>query len=219
MLITEIQLTELANDNGIKLSDFFTIVIQLIEGLADMRRDYNGPLYLNIDDILVNTANMQITRWEILRHPDDQANGQREGIYTFPELTGQTKRVEVVRTDLYLFGLVFFRLLTGTYPFDADGKSKWIYEHLKKTPTPADERRFEVPRGLSLLINKLLSNTAENRYQTIEGLEMDIRHMVNVYEQTGQVPSFPLAQTEHRASVYSLTDRLYGRDNEVARIG
>lgn len=217
-MITEVRLTELANVYGIKLQDFFTVVMQLIEGLANVRRDYNGPLYLHIDDILVNTSNLQITRWEIVRHSDDHIDKQRDWIHTAPELLGQMKRAGDVRTDLYVLGLLFYFLLTGRYPFEAAGRSEWIHAHLTKAPTPAHVRRSDVPEGLSLLIHKLLSKTAENRYQTIKGLEMDIRQMANAYERLGQVPSFPLAQAEYRTSIHDLPSRLYGRDRELTLI-
>lgn len=216
-MTTEIRLTELANVHGIKLQDFFTVVLQLIEGLANVRRDYNGPLYLNINDILVNTSNLQLTRWEIVRHSDDHTDKQRDWIHTAPELLGQMKRAGDVRTDLYVLGLIFYILLTGRYPFEAAGKSEWVHAHLTKAPIPAHVRRSDVPEGLSLLIQKLLSKTAENRYQTIKGLETDIRQMANSYEQLGQIPSFPLAQAD-RTSIHNLPDRLYGRDRELTRI-
>jgi len=66
-------------------------------------------------------------------------------------------------TDLYAFGAVLYRTVTGVAPFDADNDQAVLYQHVYGSPTPAAELNAQVPEPLSRLISGLLQKDPERR--------------------------------------------------------
>ncbi len=66
-------------------------------------------------------------------------------------------------TDLYAFGAVLYRTVTGSAPFDADNDQAVLYQHVYGAPTPAAELNAQVPEPLSRLIAGLLQKDPDQR--------------------------------------------------------
>jgi predicted AAA+ superfamily ATPase len=76
------------------------------------------------------------------------------------------------------------------------------------------ERRSDVPPTISAIMLKLLSKTAEDRYQTAAGLVTDLSKCLAELESRGRISSFSLG--EHDISDRLLIpEKLYGRDREI----
>src|SRR6202166_4271362 len=134
--------------------------------------------------------------------------------YMAPEQTGRMKRSVDSRSDLYALGVTFYEMLTGMLPFTAADPMEWVHCHIARLPVPPDQRAAETPRTLSAIVMKLLAKTAEERYQTAEGVEADLRRCLAQWESHGRVDPFPLGA--HDASDRLLIpERLYGREREI----
>ncbi|MDZ7707683.1 MAG: serine/threonine-protein kinase [Trueperaceae bacterium] len=66
-------------------------------------------------------------------------------------------------TDLYAFGVVLYRAMTGAAAFDADNDQAVLYQHVYGDVVPAIERNPLVPRELSDLVGALLEKRPEQR--------------------------------------------------------
>ncbi|HKI56073.1 MAG TPA: serine/threonine-protein kinase [Trueperaceae bacterium] len=66
-------------------------------------------------------------------------------------------------TDLYAFGAVLYRTVTGSAPFDADNDQAVLYQHVYGEPRSAAELNPQVPPALSRLIASLLEKDPEQR--------------------------------------------------------
>jgi serine/threonine-protein kinase len=66
-------------------------------------------------------------------------------------------------TDLYAFGAVLYRTVTGQAPFDAENDQAIMYQHVYHTPRPASEVHPGVPSGLSSLLERMLAKRPEDR--------------------------------------------------------
>lgn len=66
-------------------------------------------------------------------------------------------------TDLYAFGAVLYRAVTGKAAFDADNDQAVLYQHVYGTPTHPQELNPQVPDSLARLILALLEKDPNKR--------------------------------------------------------
>lgn len=134
--------------------------------------------------------------------------------YMAPEQTGRMNRSIDSRSDLYSLGVTIYEMLTGSLPFVASDPMEWVHCHIAKQPAAPSERVGTVPASVSAITMKLLSKTAEERYQTAVGVESDLRRCLSQWESQGCIDDFtPGARdTPDRLMI---PEKLYGRDREV----
>jgi predicted ATPase/signal transduction histidine kinase/tRNA A-37 threonylcarbamoyl transferase component Bud32 len=137
--------------------------------------------------------------------------------YISPEQTGRTSRTVDFRSDLYSLGVTFYELLTGRLPFDSPAPLELIHAHLAREPQPPDVVRPDLPAGLSRLVLKLLAKAPEQRYQTAQGLAVDLRRLQALYE-SGQDDSTLELGSEDLSTTLRVPHRLYGREHERAEL-
>ncbi len=134
--------------------------------------------------------------------------------YISPEQTGRMNRTLDYRTDFYSLGVVFFEMLTGACPFRGADWLELIHWHIARTPTPPATLNPNLPEAVSQIVLKLLSKTAEERYQSALGISEDLSHCAREWTTKRQVSPFPLGQRD-RSDRFLVSQKLYGRDREV----
>src|SRR6516225_6604622 len=134
--------------------------------------------------------------------------------YMAPEQTGRMNRSIDSRSDLYGLGVTLYEMLTGSLPFTASDPMEWVHCHIARQPVPPGERRRDVPETVSAIILKLLSKTAEDRYQTAAGLVADLKKCLGQLESHRHIGSFSLG-THDISDRLLIPEKLYGRDREI----
>lgn len=132
--------------------------------------------------------------------------------YMAPEQTGRMNRSIDARSDLYSLGVSFFQMLTGNLPFSATDPIEWVHCHVARQPSSPQKLRPEIPLTLSNMILKLLSKTAEERYQSALGVEADLLQCQQQWEEHGQIKPFPLAMHDVSGRLL-IPEKLYGRED------
>ena len=133
--------------------------------------------------------------------------------YMAPEQTGRMNRSVDARSDFYSLGVTLYLMLTGALPFAAADPLEWVHCHVARQPVPPSSRAA-VPEPLSSLTMKLLAKNAEERYQTAEGLEADLRHCLAEWESLGRIDQFPLGKRDSSDRLL-IPEKLYGREVEI----
>jgi serine/threonine-protein kinase len=72
------------------------------------------------------------------------------------------------RTDLYSVGVVFYRLLTGCLPFQADTPIAIVRKQLSDPPTPARTYRADLPEWCETILDRALAKEPAERFQSAE---------------------------------------------------
>jgi PAS domain S-box-containing protein len=134
--------------------------------------------------------------------------------YMAPEQTGRMNRSIDSRSDLYSLGVTFYEMLTGSLPFTASDPMEWVHCHIAKQPAAPSERVGTVPASVSAITMKLLSKTAEERYQTAVGVEVDLRRCMSQWESKGWIDDFTPGARDIPDRLI-IPEKLYGRDREV----
>lgn len=137
--------------------------------------------------------------------------------YMSPEQTGRMNTSLDYRTDLYALGVIFYELLTGKLPFQANHPAELIHAHLAKVPLKLSILHHNMPEPVSDLIMKLLEKTPESRYQSAFGLQQDLEHCIHLLNQTGEIKAFKLQEADH-ATVFERPSKLYGRDVAIKQL-
>jgi tetratricopeptide (TPR) repeat protein len=84
--------------------------------------------------------------------------------YMSPE-QAQGQKVDA-RSDLYTLGIIFYELLTGNPPFQADNPMATLVRRLQEKPVPPVQVEPSVPKPVNDMVLKLLGTRPEERYQS-----------------------------------------------------
>ncbi len=137
--------------------------------------------------------------------------------YLSPEQTGRMNRRLDYKSDFYSLGVTLYELLTGRVPFLSHDALELVHCHIAKVPTPPQLLNRDIPLPLSDVVMKLLSKSAEDRYQSAFGLLKDLENCQAQLEQKQTISPFPLARFDRSAEL-QIPAKLYGRESEVARL-
>ncbi|MEM9302923.1 MAG: diguanylate cyclase [Pseudomonadota bacterium] len=133
--------------------------------------------------------------------------------YMAPEQTGRMNRSIDARSDLYSLGVIFYRMLTGVLPLDADEPLDWVYAHIARRPAHPSEHVTTIPSILSDLVLRLLAKNAEERYQSAAGVEADLRRAWAALGADGNIERFALGSEDFPAG-WRVPEKLYSRARE-----
>ena len=221
-----VTLRKIINTHGVALDAFFNISIRIVKTLAELHKNHIIHKDIKPSNIIFNpdTGQAKITDFGIssilTREYQKTINPDKlEGslFYLSPEQTGRMNRAIDYRTDFYSLGVTFYEMLTGQLPFQASDPMEWIHCHIAKTPTPPHEIKKEITEAVSGIIIKLLSKTAEERYQSAYGLEKDLEWCRHQLQNNETVKGFVPGKND-RSEILQIPEKLYGRDSEIVTL-
>lgn len=102
------------------------------------------------------------------------------------------------RSDIYSLGVVFYQLLTGVMPYDADTPIAVVLKHVNEPLPPPREVNPDIPESLERILYHALEKAPEDRYQTAEEFISDLEAILNTENGTGLALAF-VPQDQERA--------------------
>jgi serine/threonine-protein kinase len=93
--------------------------------------------------------------------------------YLAPEITAG--EMPSPSSDIYAMGVLFFRLLSGRYPYMADTPAGMAQMHATALPPSLRRTNASVPQALDHVILKCLSKNPQDRYTSAGGVVRDLR--------------------------------------------
>jgi serine/threonine protein kinase/Tfp pilus assembly protein PilF len=86
------------------------------------------------------------------------------------------------RSDIFSFGVVLYKMITGKSPFSRDTTAITIHAVVFDDPEPLEKYREEVPEAFQRIVSRMLAKNREERYQKTVELVEDLRSFQKGYE-------------------------------------
>ncbi len=168
----------------VPLGDALAIVDQMLSGLSAAHRA--GVIHRDIKPsnvFLRESADgyeAVLLDFGIAKAPSEASSLTRSGVmmgtphYAAPEQLSSAKGVDY-RADLYAIGVLLYRILSGTFPFDTGGYERMLVAIARRARTPLQQVAPHVPSPLAALIDRLVARDADLRPPTAEVLQSELR--------------------------------------------
>lgn len=208
------------------LENFFKIAISITKILGEVHQQSIIHLDIKPQNIVVNLDPFRVTLIDFgistrleRSHQSLSNPNLLEGTlaYMSPEQTGRMNRSIDYRTDFYSLGVTFYQMLTGELPFPTTDPVEMVHSHIAKQPIPPHQVKPDIPAVVSAMVMKLLSKTAEERYQSAYGLRYDLEKCWTQWQETGQVEWFTPGEQD-TSDKFQISQKLYGREAEIAAL-
>ncbi len=152
---------------------------------------------------------------------ETETNETQSGIagtlaYMSPEQTGRTGRRPDQRSDLYSLGITLYEMLTQRKPFESTDLLELVHDHLVRVPDAPASVNPALPQIVSDLVMRLLEKEPDRRYQSAEGLRLDLARL-HAALLRGDHAAFPLGEHDF-ARRLSPPPRPIGREAELGAL-
>lgn len=181
------------------LNDVNRVVDQIASALEVAHR--NGVIHRDLKPaniLLDEDKNCYLADFGIakdLAHFTDFSNIEEVGMMGSPDyISPEQIKMESVspQTDIYSFGLMLYKLLTGRKPFDGSDLSTLISKHLMETLPHLSDVRPDLPADLNRVIQKATEKDPGKRYESAVELANAFR---SALAKTGETA---LSELDHR---------------------
>ncbi len=215
----EIWFSTLTDREKLSITEFLKLAIPLTQALNQLHKKRIVHFDLRPHNIIFNRTRKEFFFFGLNAQNIPVASGtfpylanldEDSFFYTSPEQTGRINLPVDQRSDLYSLGAIFYKMLSGNEPFSGTNVNIRIHKHIAKQP-----RQIEgIPRILNSILQKLLSKSVEDRYQSAFGLLKDLEGVNSDIDHVNQSQLVMLGQHDNIGS-FHIPTKLYGTQENV----
>lgn len=207
----------------IETREFLSLAIRITELLASIHRRNIIHKDINPSNIVWNETSDEVKLIDFgisttlsKENPEVRNPEVLEGTlaYMSPEQTGRMNRAMDYRTDLYSLGVTFYRMLSGRLPYESEDPMELVHCHIARVAPELREVAPHVDQVICSIVMKLMSKTAEDRYQSAVGLKADLERCLRELDENGAVQDFAIGERD-ASDRFQIPQKLYGREAEV----
>ncbi len=117
------------------------------------------------------------------------------------------------RADIYSLGATFYFALTRRYPFTGETALSVMLKHKTEALTPPHERKPEIPKGVSAVVQKMMAKKLSDRYKSFKDVVADLDRLRRGLEPEAEPPP-ALAQSDTRSQpdIVAMIAIIHGRN-------
>ncbi|MDG6778387.1 diguanylate cyclase [Thiomicrorhabdus sp. zzn3] len=212
----------------LELEMFLDLAIQLADAIEALHHQeiVHGNLtpsciLLNPDDLSIKLTGFgNAARRLSSSDSGEQRFSEYELLYKAPEQSQIVNQQTGYAADIYALGVIFFQMLSGRLPFDAQDVMTLAHSHMAK-PVPALNTLIDtVPEAISDMISLMLTKSHDERYSSVTSLKKDLEHCRDLWQGQGEIVFFKLDRFTLAASQQKNSSPLplYGREQELSRL-
>jgi diguanylate cyclase (GGDEF)-like protein len=217
-----VTLASFIEHNTLNFSQCLYIANQLGLVLADVHRHQFIHRNINPLNILIDPDSLKIKLFnfsnathfsdtKVELHKND-LQGHYE--YISPEQTGRINLNVDYRSDFYSLGVMLYQLFSGRLPFSSATTITLLHCHIARTPDSLTSVNEDIPETISSIVMKLMSKSPEHRYQSAYGLQKDLEHCYQQWQENKKIAAFTLAKLDVPLH-FNISSKLYGREEEL----
>lgn len=166
----------LANDEPFPAERAIQIVRQIAAALAAGHIKGLVHRHLTPDNVLVNDADeVKLLDLGAGSEPVDGEYTTDQIRYLSPEQCADPGNGDA-RSDIYSLGVIFYEMLAGEAPFQAENTSELMLKHAQEPPRPLSAFRQDLPPEVEPVILQTLAKNPDMRHQTAVELIDDLNH-------------------------------------------
>jgi serine/threonine protein kinase/Tfp pilus assembly protein PilF len=171
----------LLKEKTFSLKEVLDIAIQMGEGLnaahkkGIVHRDIKSDNLMLTNEGLVKIMDFGLAKLKGATKLTQTGSTLGTLAYMSPE-QAQGEEIDQ-RSDIFSFGVVMYELLTGKLPFEGEHQAAIIYSIINEEPQPIARFNNQVSTKLEDMVFKALAKGKEERYQHIDDLLADLRHV------------------------------------------
>ncbi len=193
-----------------QLNEAIDHMIQICSGVGYAHRA--GIVHCDIKPqnvLITSEGRMKVTDFGIARALSTIKPGEKHDVvwgspqYFSPEQAAG--EAPTPASDVYSLGVVFFELLTGRLPFQAQNPQDLAVMHLRDAPPSVRSINPNVPEAVERIVSKLLSKENGQRYRSADQLG----HILRAYRKHGNEATnvYPAARPPAKAPSGATTAR------------
>lgn len=170
----------------------------------------NGIIHRDIkaENVKVNSAGMaKLLDFGIAKDTNSQALTRVGGVIGTPKYLAPEQfdgKPATIQTDIWSLGILLYKMLTGRTPFEGEVFENLIFQIIQGNFTSPENLNPAIPREVSAIIKRCLAMDANQRYQTTEELQRDVRKALREHYQTEENSAPPKKKKPFPVLAYSL---------------
>jgi len=179
----------------IPIDESINIIIQIASGLA--RAHEEGIVHRDIKPaniIITKRGEVKILDFGLAKLAGQaQITKDTSTLGTVAYMSPEQAKGEKVdhRTDIWSLGVIMYEMLCSERPFQGEYEQAVIYSILNDNPTPVADHRPYLPLELQKIVEKTISKSADDRYQSAEEIVNDLGQ-IDTSEKDSKRPSASL---------------------------
>jgi len=204
---------------NVPLNDCLKMMLALLNGLNILHtkvvhRDLKPENILVDDD-----NNLLITDFGLAKFINEKTRTKSfKGYGTIPYLAPECwlNEANTIQMDIYSLGILFYEILTGEFPFNADNETEWRDCHLYEPMPDISKVRKDIPVKIKQIISKMTQKRSNARYNNTEEIISALNESIQISNENN-LEIEKLASIHHTKSEENKS-RLLKQEQEKERV-